>query len=341
MLRRPTLLTFALCAALLAVPAAGATASSRATTAQASGLTTRVPLAEGGSIAVTFTPAVGLQAPIAQQYVAFLESLPHGPELSKLRLLVATPDEVDTKCGGTGDAQQKVLGCYLNNQMTVPSSGLDGAVTTDGTYDVRYVLTHEYGHHIAAHRANQLGAGGALAYGPKYWSSYEMVCNQALHDKLFPYAESDYEQYLRNPGEAWAETYARLVYPNQPWTWTDLLKPDATALDAARRDVLEPWTKNATKVFTMDGGRTTQTFALPLTLDGSLKATVRGPSGSEVSVNVTSGSQQVGKSKRTGAYDRWNLQVGCRETATETLSFKVTRAGGTPGPVTLRVSYAG
>jgi hypothetical protein len=37
----------------------------------------------------------------------------------------------------------------------------------------------------------------------------------------------------------------------------------------------------------------------------------------------------------------WSLSVGCREKETETVTFHVKRQGGNPGPVSLRVSYAG
>jgi hypothetical protein len=334
MSRRIAVLTLALCAAIPAAVQASPAAAAANTSVS-------IPLTEGGAITVSFTPAVGTQQQLAQDYVAFLESLPHGTELGQLKVLVATPNQVEKQCDpGHTDPHSKVLGCYLDNTMTVPSTGLDTA-TAAGDYTVRYVLTHEYGHHIAAHRSNALGAGGALAFGPKYWASYEMVCDLTGQKKLFPYDEANMSRYLRNPGEAWAETYARLVYPDQPWTWTSLLRPDDGALAAARQDVLAPWTKNTTQTFTMDAGRDHQTFDLPLTLDGALKATVRGPSGSEVNVKVTSGSQNVGESKRSGAYDVWSTRAGCRERPTETLSFAVSRAGGASGPVTLRLSYAG
>src|SRR5690242_18601713 len=110
MLRRTAVLTFALCAALPALAASAADAAvdrgtvSPATARAAQADTTdstRVPLTEGGSVKVSFTPSVGLQTALAQQYVAFLETLPHGRELSRLTLLVATPDEVNERCGGT------------------------------------------------------------------------------------------------------------------------------------------------------------------------------------------------------------------------------------------------
>lgn len=356
MLRRSVLLAFALSAALpaaaLAAPAADATgpfadrvvdqgtvSKATARAAQATATTsTRVPLQEGGAITVSFSAAVGLQQPLAEQYVGFLETLPHGSELPKLKLLVTTPEEVNEQCGGTGDDTGQVLGCYGNDQMIVPSSGLD-TPTAVGNYTVRYVLAHEYGHHIAAHRSNDLGGGyRAIDWGPKYWASYELVCDQTGDRKLFP--GDELRNYLANPGEAWAETYARLVYPEQPWTWTKLLRPDAGALEAARKDVLTPWTTNTSTTFTMAASRNAQAFDLPLTLDGSLKVTAKAPSGARLSVKLTSGSQKVPLKHRAGA-KTWSLAVGCREKPTETVTFHLQRQGGQRGPVALKVSYAG
>jgi hypothetical protein len=350
MLRRTAVLTLALCAALpaLATPAAhaatstsdrGTVATATARAAQATTTTsTRIPLAEGGSVKVSFTPSVGLQQELAEQYVGFLETLPHGRELAKLSLVVTTPGEVNEKCGGTGDHTGQVLGCYGSDEMVVPSTGLD-TPTAVGNYTVRYVLTHEYGHHIAAHRSNNLGGGyRAIDWGPKYWASYELVCDQAGERKLFP--GDEVRNYRANPGEAWAEAYARLVYPEQPWTWTDRLKPDAGALEAVRKDVLTPWTQNTSTTFTMSATRNAQAFDLPLTLDGSLKVTAQAPSGARLSVKLTSGAQKVPLKHRDGS-TTWSLSVGCREKQTETVTFHLQRQGGRRGPVSLNVSYAG
>jgi hypothetical protein len=356
MLRRTVLIVIALSAvvpaAAHAAPAAdaagplldrvidqGTVSKATARAAQATGTTsTRVPLQEGGAITVSFTSTVGLQQQLAEQYVAFLQTLPHGSELRQLKLLVATPQEVNEQCGNTGDDTGQVLGCYGNDQMIVPSSGLD-TTTEVGDYTVRYVLTHEYGHHVAAHRSNDLGGGfRAIDWGPKYWASYELVCDKTGDHELFP--GDELRNYLENPGEAWAETYARLVYPEQPWTWTNLLRPDAGALEAARKDVLTPWTKNRSTTFTMSASRNAQAFDLPLTLDGSLKVTAKAPSGARLSVKLTSGSQKVPLEHRSGS-KTWSLSVGCREKPTETVTFHLQRQGGQPGPVALKVSYAG
>jgi len=318
-------------------PASSSTPTARA--AQA-GSSTSVPIAGGGAIAVEFTALVGHQPALAQSYVAFLDSLPHGSELGNLRVKVADPREMARLCGGRED--DGILACYGagRQEMIVPSSGLD-AQTQDGGYTVRYVLTHEYGHHIAANRRNDEFDGGALDYGPKRWASYEMVCNEALQRRLFPGDEAD--RYRSNPGEGWAEAYARLTFPEQPWVFSPLLVPDAGALEAARLDVVEPWTRNKTATFTMAPGRSVQSFQLPLTLDGSLKATITGPRGSEVGIRVRSGDQTVkSESKaRKGARDVWRISAGCREEPTEVLTFTAVRRGGADGPVTLRVSYPG
>jgi hypothetical protein len=310
----------------------------------ATGNTIQVPTSAGYSIPVSFTAEVAPDPALAASYVAYLDSIPHGTELSKLSVLIAGPDQVDTLCGGSdGDG---ILGCYggSEEQMIVPSTGLE-TTTADGQYSVRYVITHEYGHHIAANRANAIYGATALDMGPKFWSSYELVCDKAIDNKLFPgYEGNDLQQYHANPGEDWAEVYARLVFPEQAWDFSPLLgPPDATALDAARRDVLTPWTKNTATRFTMKAGRDRQAFKLPLNLDGSLSATVTGPKGSKVAVAITSGSQKVGKTKSnsTGARGTWKLSSGCRESQTETLTFTTTRKGGRSGAVTLRVSYPG
>jgi hypothetical protein len=319
--------------------------SLKAKAAQATATNTiQVPTAEGYPIAVSFTPEVTPDPALAASYVAYLDSIPHGTELRKLTILIAGPDQIDTLCGG--EAGDGILGCYggSNSQMIVPSTGLD-TTTADGVYSVRYVITHEYGHHIAANRSNALYGATALDMGPKYWSSYELVCDQAIDKKLFPgYEGTNLTRYHANPGEDWAEVYARLVFPAQSWDFSPRLgPPDATALDAARRDVLTPWRRNTSQTFTMDAGRNRQAFDVPLTLDGKLSATITGPSGSTVKAMVTSGSQKVGttKSRNSTARGTWSISSGCREKPTETLTFTVARSGGNSGPVTLRVSYPG
>ena len=211
-------------------------------------------------LAKVFAPSYTPSPDVAQTYVDFLGSLPHGTELSKLKLLLAPPTDVQRDCGG----QDGVLACYdsQSHEMVVPGEQIEN----QSGVSTSYVIAHEYGHHIAAFRSNP--PFPTVDVGPKYWASYEKICDRTLAGRLAPGDEGQY--YLLNPGENWAETYARLVYPNEPWRFTSLLKPDAGALAAARRDVLEPWTASVTKTFTGSfGGGDVRRFSFPLTLDGA------------------------------------------------------------------------
>jgi hypothetical protein len=298
-----------------------------------------VPLAEGGAVHVVFTDAAGGVNPdLAAQYVGYLDSIPHGSELRKLLVQIASPDQIAGLCGGL--ETDGILACYEpgHNRMNVPNVGLD-ATTAGGTYSLRYVLTHEYGHHIAHHRSNPGFRGGALDWGPKLWSSQELVCNGVQRGQLFPSDEGGH--YRANPGEAWAEAYARLVFPDQPWNFTGRLTPDAVDLDAARRDVVEPWTKNrGVASFTMTGRRHSQAFTVPLNLDGTVKVLVQGPRGSEVGARLTLRGRTIARSGRRGRTDTLTRAAVCRSTPTQNLTVTASRRGHS-GPVKVLVSYPG
>ena len=118
------------------------------------------------------------------------------------------------------------LACYGANDKTMI---LPGDQPAGSDVSVNYVIAHEYGHHIAANRSNAPLA--ALDFGPKRWSSYELVCKNTIDGRLAPGDEGT--NYLSNPGEAWAEAYARLVFPAEAWRFTPLLQADP-GLDARR-----------------------------------------------------------------------------------------------------------
>ncbi len=277
---------------------------------------------------------------LAGVYVGYLDSIPHGSELQRLLVRVASVDQVAGLCGGL--EREGILACYEpgKNRMNVPNVGLD-ATTGSGTYSLRYVLTHEYGHHIAAHRSNPGFRGGAEDWGPKLWSSQQLVCDGVKHRQLFPGVERPASRYLANPGEAWAESYARLVFPDQPWTFTGRLQPDGVALDAARRDVVEPWTKNrGVAAFTMSAKRHSQRFAVPLSLDGTVKVLVRGPRRSKVGVRARFDGRTLGSAHSRGRTESASIRRVCRSTPAQTLGLTVVRRGG-HGATKVVVCYPG
>jgi hypothetical protein len=255
---------------------------------------------------------------IAQNYANFLSTLPHGAELADLRVVIVPAAQVNSACGGEdGDG---ILACYGSDDQTmiVPDQQQASDIPVD------YVIAHEYGHHIAEHRSNAPLA--AIDYGPKRWSSYELVCDKTSDGKLAPGDEGD--AYAYNPGEAWAETYARLVYPGEAWRLAPILAPDKGSYLSAAADVLTPWTQRTSTTFSGSG---TQTFKLPITLDGRFTlSSSRKPK----EVLIRSGGKLVDKIK---GRKRINYSIACRSKQSETLNITVK----TTGSYSLKASYAG
>jgi len=312
--------------------------SSSTATAHASSTdgTTRVyTTKDGTAIPITIASSFAGDPAVAQTYADFLDTLPHGSELADLKVTIVPSSDVNADCGGQdGDT---VLACYSDSQQRMIVPG-DLQATAAGV-TASYVIAHEYGHHVAAHRSNApLNAGD---YGPKRWSSYELVCLKTDQRQLFPGNEAIF--YHQNPGEDWAETYARLVYPQQPWTFSSLLTPDAGALAAARADVLQPWTTGLTRRFSgtfAAGGPATSSFKLPLTLDGALKFTLSGPKGANLDRRVVSLGKVEAQTRAAGSSDHVSYGIACRQRRTELLTLTVQRRSGS-GPFTLTARYAG
>lgn len=162
---------------------------------------------------------------VVESAVQFLASLPHGREMSKVRVYVATPSEVSSICGGDADA------CYVEqaDRIVVPPEFNDGSTTAE-------TIAHEYGHHLVAARP-----GGA--FGTPRWDIYEHVCELIQRGILLPYNLGN--GYWDNPEEAFAQSYAALAVPEvaEEWAFTSWLEPTAGALARIRLDIEHPWPK--------------------------------------------------------------------------------------------------
>ena len=296
------------------ITAAGPTAR----TAQIQGETKRWPAADT-TIPVTVARSFKGDPNVAGTYAAFIGTLPHGSEIDSLKVVVVPAAEIDGDCGGRdGDG---ILACYAGDDQTMI---VPGDPPQDTTVSVDYVIAHEYGHHLARHRSN--APLSALDFGPKRWSSYELVCDKANDHKVAPGDEG--QGYAYNPGEAWAETYARLVFPEQAWRLAPVLAPNKGAYLAAAADVFQPWRQRTSRTFSGSG---TKTFRLPVTLDGAFTLQA---SRTPAQIVVKSGSQLV---ERAVARKRIHYAIACREKRTETLRITVKATGS----YTLKATYAG
>ena len=221
-----------------------------------------------------------------EQWAGFLTGLVHGPELRLLTMYVATLDEVQGECG------DRALGCYGGNQMIVP-----GETTPDGTTPEE-VIRHEYGHHIAYNRVNTPWV--AVDWGPKNWASAADVCGRVNRKEAFPGDEGS--NYTRNPGEAWAETY-RLMDERKVGITTaswqiisHTFYPSEAALQAAERDVVQPWVQTTTtsykRVFPK---KAKKAWLIPLAtpLDGELRLTASLAKGNESVVALLAGDRKT------------------------------------------------
>jgi hypothetical protein len=225
----------------------------------------------GGVVTIYVSPAYAADQSAAQQWADFFASLVHGPELGLLTAYFAPPEEVQSLCGGEGDA---VLGCYASNRLVAIGETTDG-ITPES------VAAHEYGHHVAGNRANSPWV--AIDWGPKRWATKERVCSRAADGTAFPGDES--LLYGLNPGEAWAESFRVLneTRGGAPETWPLLdpsFMPDAAALQAVEDDVVSPWAASppSTVRGRFTGGRGVWTRRISTPLDGTLTITLAGGS---------------------------------------------------------------
>lgn len=254
-----------------AAPAVPAAAAGPATWG---GVTTAT---DGELVSVSFSQDYPVDPARQLQWADFMTSLVHGPELQSVSVLFVPLGQVQRQCGS------EALACYSPQDETIV---LPGDELPDGP-SLQSILIHEYGHHIAATRANP--PWDANEYGPKRWATAMGVCAKAAAGQLFPGDEGI--EYDRNPAEVFAEDYRvlneqKLGLPVSSWDIVDQsLQPDASVLAALDQDVVSPW--EAPTVSTYSGSfrklasPRPRTFTVRTPLDGTLRASLAGPKGAK------------------------------------------------------------
>ena len=168
-----------------------------------------------------------------QRIASFIGTLIHGPEVSLLTVQLDTEFQLGFDCGFGAEA------CYFTGENKIVIGGYE-VMDGDGA-TLEFVLAHEYGHHVAAHRDMPAPFGEAVDWGTARWASEENVCNGKQRGRLFPGDEG--ENYFENPGEAFAEAFAHNRFPELSirWRYLGSLKPTPASLQAIREDTLSPW----------------------------------------------------------------------------------------------------
>ena len=244
---------------------------------------------DGLTVYVAFSDSYTPDPVVAQTYVDLFAQLLHGSELNGLQVHIETPLEIAGSCSAASVA------CYfpVGGHMYVPGEDSAGI-------PVEQVLTHEYGHRVAAYRSNSPWL--AFDWGTKRWASYMNVCYHVFGPRdWFPGDEGSH--YRQNPGEGFAEAYRRLnelrnAWAPFPWQIVDpLFSPNQAALSLLARDVTNPWT--APTAYRRTGRlrpHGVRRYQLPV-WDGRVTAGVSAPRGASVSF-ATHGRRWAGPARR-------------------------------------------
>lgn len=225
----------------------------------------------GETVNVFVSAALPVELGTPQTWADFMVGLLHGPELSSLTAYIAPLDEVQEICG------EHTLGCYSPDRMVSMGETMHGVTAAE-------VVRHEYGHHIAFRRLNPPWT--AIDWGPKNWATAQNICAREASGAVFPGDEG--KHYRLNPGEGWAEVYRvlderRAGVTGSGWQIVDSsFMPSETTLQAAERDVMQPWT--AARIVRQQAlltARRKSVWRIPLVtpLDGAVEITVSLPRG--------------------------------------------------------------
>jgi len=252
-------------------------------------------------------------------WAEFLAQLTHGGELARVTSYHATLAEVQELCGA------RALGCYSRNTMiSLAEPALDGTTPEE-------VVRHEYGHHIALYRDN--APWRAIDWGPKAWATSATVCPKVTRGEAHPGDEG--RNYALNPGEAWAEVYRLLEERKDGITtgaWPIVAPsfyPTEANLQAAERDVLQPWTKGTIRTFSRTfAKRTPKVWWIPIStpLDGTIRITAAVPRGGAHEVALVAPNRRT-VLKRAAWVGQRAKRIDTTVCGQRSLFVRVTRAG--------------
>ena len=281
--------------------------------------------AKGMKIKIAISPSYAADAAEAQSWADFLADLPQRGDAATMTVYFAPLREMERICGDAAVA------CYQWNDSGSIAILL-GETAPDGT-SVEEAAAHEFGHHIANRRSN--APWSAMSLGPKRWATKLNVCQAVRGGTMFPNYQGD--NYRLNPSEGWAEAY-RVSAAQNPTDWgivSHIFRPNAATQKIALLDATSPWPGNASSSRSgklLKGRPRTAKFTFPVPLDGTVKVGIKSSRGLNADLDLYDAfSTRIGSSRLRGRSDSVTRTLCGREALSpvdRSVVARVTRASG-------------